>query len=204
MRRFLLVIVLPLFMAACTAESVWAPDEVVQRAAYRDPGPTTITLFTMINNRSNEGAHSAIMVNASQRVIFDPAGSWWHRTVPERNDVLYGITPTMLRFYVDYHARETYHVDVQTIEVSPQVAERALRIVEEYGAVPKAMCGRSTSQVLRQLPGFESIGRSPFPGRIMRAFAQLPGVERNKVYDTDSDDNKALLFRQQSASGTGS
>lgn len=193
MRRLLLSIVLPIALVGCGAENVWAPDDVVQQAIYRHDGPPSITLFTVLNNRTDEGAHAAMMVNASQRVIFDPAGSWWHSRAPERNDVHYGITPKMLEFYKNYHARETFRVDVQTVEVSPEVAELALHLVEEYGAVPKALCGRSVSQVLTRLPGFDPIPRSIFPGAIMRGFEKLDGVERHVVYQTDPDDNKGQL-----------
>ncbi|MHC0054220.1 hypothetical protein [Actibacterium sp. D379-3] len=200
MRRLLICVLFPCLLAACTAVSVWAPEEAVKAAAYRSDTPPSITLYTMVNNRSNEGAHSGLMINASQRVVFDPAGSWWHRTVPERNDVHYGMTPLMEKFYLDYHARETYRVVEQTILVSPEVAEQALAIVEGYGAVPKALCGRSTSGVLRQLPGFSSIPRTFYPGRIMRAFGALPGVTTRIYYDDDSDNNMAVLSSQQSAS----
>jgi len=198
MLRFLILLSLPLFLTAC-AEPVWAPDEAVARAVYREPGPPTITLFTMVSNRNGSGGHSAMMVNASQRVIFDPAGTWWHRLAPERNDVHFGITPVMLGFYIDYHARETYHVVMQTKEVSPEVAERALRLVETNGAVPKAFCGRSVSGVLRQLPGFEKIPRALDPKRIMRAFGKLPDVTTEEVYDNDPDENDDLLHAQQQA-----
>ncbi|WP_341799025.1 hypothetical protein [Rhodovulum bhavnagarense] len=196
LRLFLLVLALPAILAACTAEPVWAPDEAVARATYRSPEPPSITLFTMVSNRSDAGAHSALMINASQRVIFDPAGSWWHRTAPERNDLHYGITPLMLEFYVDYHARETYHVVMQTRQVAPDVAEHALRLVADNGAVGKAMCGRSVSSVLRQVPGFESIPVTFNPKGIMRAFSRLDGVETRKIRDDDPDDHGLLLQEQ--------
>ncbi len=195
-RRLVLSLVVPLLLGACTAESVWAPEEAVQRANYSHSGPTTITLFTMINNRSNQGAHSALMINGSQRVLFDPAGSWWHRAAPERNDLHYGIQPALLKFYVDYHARETFHVVTQTVEVTPEVAEKALQLAKGYGAVPKAFCGRSTSDILGQLPGFEAVGRSFYPGRIMDDFAKVPGVKTQRIYDDDSDNNSAVLSEQ--------
>ncbi|GAA0295782.1 hypothetical protein [Rhodovulum strictum] len=194
-----LLAALLLFLLAGCAEPVWAPDEDVARAAYRHPGPPSITLFTVIANRSDAGAHSALMISASQRVIFDPAGTWWHRTVPERNDVLYGITPTMLDFYIDYHARETYRVITQTVEVSPETAERALRVAEAFGAAPKAMCGRSVSQVLRQVPGFQTIPATVRPRSIMDAFAALPGVRTETIRDDDPDGNSELLKAQHRA-----
>lgn len=199
MRRTLTVLALPVLLAACGAEAVWAPDEAVARAAYRQPGPSSITLMTMVSNRSGAGGHSAVMINASQRVIFDPAGSWWHRAAPERNDVHFGITPQILDFYIDCHARETYHVVIQTVEVSPEAAQRALAIVQSNGAVPKAFCGQSTSNVLRQVPGFESIPATVRPKSIMEAFARLPGVRTEKVFDNDPDANEDLLKAQQRA-----
>lgn len=103
-----------------------ASAEVISSASYRHDGPAALTLYTMINNRSGAGAHSSVMINGSQRVIFDPAGTVRLSAVPERGDVLYGITPQVADFYARAHARETYHVVIQEIDVSPEVAEQAL------------------------------------------------------------------------------
>lgn len=180
------------------AQSVRAPEAAVSAASYRAPGPSTLTLFTMVNNRSNEGAHTALMINdESERVIFDPAGTWWHRTAPERDDVLHGITPQMLEFYIDYHARETYRVEMHTIEVAPEVARQARMAALANGAVPNAMCARATSAVLRQTPGFQTMPATFFPRRLMNAFADLPGVQHQTFRDDDPDENRAVLAAQQ-------
>lgn len=193
-----LVALLPFVLSGCGADNVFAPEEQVRAAVYRDAqSPPSITLFTMINNRSGEGAHSGLLINGSQRVIFDPAGSWWHSRAPERHDVHFGITPTMLDFYIDYHARETFRVEMQTIEVSPEVAELALTRVQQNGAVPKAFCANATSKILQGLPGFESIPVRMYPGKVKTAFAKLPGVTTKVVYDDDADDNKLVLAAQQ-------
>jgi hypothetical protein len=195
--RAFLVLIVPLFLMACGAEPKWADDASVSRAAYVHPGPPTLTLITAINNRSGEGGHSGLMVSGSQRVIFDPAGTWHHPTVPERNDVLYGINPTIYDFYIDYHARETYHVVIQELVVSPQIAAQALMLVQAHGAAPKATCGQSVSGILLQL-GFSQVKRSYFPARIMRDFATIPGVRERKIYDDSPDSNADLLrYRQQ-------
>jgi len=200
MGRLFIWLILPLFLAGCayTAEPIWASDEVVAQAVYREPGPTSLTLFTVINNRSGAGAHAGLMINASQRVMFDPAGTWWNPSVPERNDVHYGITPRVLEYYIDYHTRETFRTVVQTMEVSPEVAEAALRAVQAYGAVPKAQCTVAISAILKGLPGFEEFPRSWFPKVAMRAFEQYPGVTTEVIYDDDADDNSSVLAGQQS------
>jgi len=197
MRKLLLGLMLPILLAACGAEPKWAPDEDVQRVKYSHSGPTSLTLFTVISNRSNGGAHAGLMINGSQRILFDPAGTWWSPSIPERNDVHYGINPRVLSYYIDYHTRETYRTVMQTIEVSPEVAEAAIRAVQAYGAVPKAYCTQSVTTVLKGLPGFEEIKTSFYPKKAMQQFSQIPGVKEHTVYDDDEDDNSGLLREQQ-------
>jgi len=184
-RAFVLALLLPL-LAACGAEAVYAPIEEVNRRAYQAPGPATITLMTAINNRSGAGGHSALMISGSQRVIFDPAGTWWHPTAPERGDVIFGITPTILEFFIDYHARPTYHMVLQEVEVTPAMAERVIQLVQAHGPANKATCGQSVTGILQEA-GFSSIRRSWYPERIMRNFAELPGVTESKVFDDTVD-----------------
>ena len=50
--------------------------------------------------------------------------------------------------------------------------------------------------MLKDIPGLESVGRSYFPGKIMRAFGELPGVVTVVHNDTDADNNQALLTTQ--------
>ena len=128
-RRVFLAATLPVVLTACGADNIWASDEAVRDARYVSATPTSITLFTVIGIPRGEGGHSAVMINGSQRVIYDPAGSWEHPQIPERNDVLYGITDNFKRFYIDYHARETYWVAEDTVFVSREVADAAIRAV---------------------------------------------------------------------------
>jgi len=181
---------LPLALAGCSAASVWAPDDLVARAAYYHDAPPSLTLYTVRNNGDNSGAHTALMINASQRVIFDPAGSFGHASIPERNDVVFGITPQIEAFYTSYHARQSFHVIRQTIAVPSEVAEQALRLALAYGPVSQANCTRATSDILRQLPGFESLRVTWFPGSLMQAVQRLPGVQAEFFYEDDDDDKE--------------
>ncbi len=191
-----------LALVGCGAGADMRPDaspEVISSASYRHPGPTELTLFTMINNRSGAGAHTSLMINGSQRVIFDPAGTVRLSAVPERNDVLYGITPGVADFYARAHARETYHVVIQTVEVSPEVAEQALRLAIGNGPVASAQCALSTAAILRKLPGFQSVGSTWFPKRLMDDFENLPGVRTTKIFENDSDDKSVAIAQYQQA-----
>jgi hypothetical protein len=182
-------------LAGCGADNKWASDAEVTRAAYASNEPPSMTLVTAINNRSGEGAHTALFINGSQRVLWDPAGTWYHRTAPERHDLHYGMTDTLRDFYLDYHARETFHLVLQKVPVSREVADLAIQRFAARGAAPKSYCSKYTSGVLGTIPGFESIPESWFPKTTMQAFAQLPGVTTQRVFDDDADDNKGMLVQ---------
>jgi predicted small lipoprotein YifL len=195
--RFPLIAAALLALAGCGADDVYAPDADVQRAVYVSDEPPSITLFTVIRKSTGEGAHSGLMINGSQRIMLDPAGSWNHPLVPERHDVFFGITPRMKAFYIDYHARETYDVVEQRVPVSPEVAELAIRRALAQGSTPKAFCSTATTAVLRDLPGFEQIPQSMFPGAAMRAFDRIPGVYKKLHHDGDPDNNSGVLLVQK-------
>lgn len=155
----------------------------------------------MLNVGSDNGAHTSLLIDASHRVMFDPAGSFKQSRIPERNDVLFGMSPQIEQFYISYHARSTYYVVGQRIEVAPEVAERALILALSNGAVPKAGCTRATSRLLRQLPGFDGLRQTMFPDKLMQDFATLPGVT-TREYREDDDDDKSIAAAQINAALT--
>lgn len=165
-------------LAGCgsNATPVWAPDDAVEAVRYRAPGPTYLALVTVRNEGDGQGAHTALLISASERVLFDPYGGWTDPFVPERNDVLYGFSPEVEARYLNYQAQDGYYYVRQEIAVSPEVAERALQLAETKGPVGMAMCTRATSDILRQLPGFEAIGSTWFPEHLSNRFSRLPGI----------------------------
>lgn len=193
---------LAVFLAACgAAEPTWAPQNEVQRALYAHDGSPSVVLYTVINNETGAGGHSALMINGSQRVIWDPAGTWWNPASPERNDVHYGITPRMEDIYVDYHARVTWRVVTQEVPVSRSTADQLIAAVEAYGAVPKAQCSASTTKILAANPAFAPyISSTWYPKKLMEQFDAIPGMSKAVVYDDDDDNNQPLL-REQIAAG---
>lgn len=197
MRRFLIALLLPLALAACGADNRWASDEAVRNARFVANEPPSITLFTIVGIPRGDGAHTAMMINGSQRVIFDPAGTWNHPSAPERHDVIYGITPNFKNFFVDYHARETYYVIEDRIEVPLATANAAIRAAEAQGAVNKAFCTQGTSSVLSQTPGFEDVPRTFFPKALREWFIKHPGVVSKEHRDGDPDNNHDVLLRQR-------
>lgn len=194
MKRRFFLLGAPAALAGCAAEPIWAPDNEVNRWRYRHDGPPAITLYTMISNDTDAGAHSGLMINASERILFDPAGSYHYKETPERNDVFFGITERIRDFYERYHSRVTFRVVAQEVIVSPEVAQEIYNRAINFGAVQKANCSRAVSTVLQGLPPFENVGVTYFPKSIMRDFERIPGVKERLIFETD-EDNKDLALK---------
>ena len=113
-------------------------------------------------------------------------GSLRLRAIPERGDVLYGITPVVADFYARAHARSTYHVVSQEIPVSAQEAERLLSRAKSEGPVAAAFCAYATSSLIRQLPGFEDVQVTFFPVNLQEQLEGRAGVVTTRYYENDA------------------
>lgn len=185
--RFAAAGLITLTLAGCVGESIWDSDEAVARATYVPPGPATVTVITSTNTRMDSGAHTGLLIDGAQRLLFDPAGSWFNPGIPERNDVLFGMTPEYLDLYVAFQSNGVFEVTMQTVTVSPEVARQLSQVVQSYGAVPPSQCSRSISRILSTTPGFESIRPSYFPTALLNQMAEIPGVRTTVVAGTLGD-----------------
>jgi hypothetical protein len=84
----------------------------------------------------------------------------------------------------------------QTVIVSPGVAALVAQRAKAYGAVPKAQCAKSVTEILRGVPGFENVRSSWYPNKIMDDFAKIPGVTTRVIRDEDADKNHGVLLVQ--------
>ncbi|WP_247738663.1 hypothetical protein [Shimia sp. R9_2] len=193
--RMMALALLALSLAACTVRNpveTNAPDQEVAAARYAHSGPKQLTLFTMISNDNGSGAHTSLLINASERVAFDPAGSFRTEGITAKNDVVYGMTPYLVDQYTRFHARETFHVVVQTLDVEPEVAELALRKAQSLGPVLESQCALTTSQVLAGLPGFEDAPRTYSPRKLSEYFA-AKGASYDRLFEYDDADKSKVL-----------
>jgi len=186
--RTLLSILLIASLGAC-AERVYAPDEAVAAARYVSPEAPYISLMTMVERDDDEGAHSAILVNGSQVALYDPAGTFKHPELVERNDVFYGITPRWKEVYEWYHARKTTYVVEHRLPVSRAFADQMIARMEAQGPSPKMLCGINTSEILRSFDRFANVPSTYYPDKIMDAFKTIPGVTERRVYQEDTGQN---------------
>jgi len=191
--RLIAALTLCVALAACTGTNPPAADPgAVTRAAYVHDGPPMLTLYTVRATRSDGGAHTGLMVNGSQRVLWDPAGSFVHPDVPEVADVKYGLSPLIERVYIDYHVRPTHYMIVQEMPVSAETAERVLALVRGQGTASRSTCARTTSTILREA-GID-VGVTWFPNALSDDFGALPGVTTRRVDMTNVDTNHNVVF----------
>jgi hypothetical protein len=184
MRKILVGLVFVL--TGCGAVNLpWDSDEEIARAAYHHPGPSTVTLVTDISNQNGHGGHSALLISGTQRTLYDPAGSWYEKSVPERADSFYGMTPAMWTSYTDYHASKPWHVVLQTVVVSRETADSMARLAQSHGASANGLCSINTAQILGKYPQFAALQGGLWPHKTMASFATLPGVKTKRIFQDD-------------------
>ena len=190
--RTIISIISLVVLMACEGSERNAPiasSMDIQAAAYVSPLPASITLMTMVNESGDFGEHSGILINASQQVLYDPAGTFRHSTSPNARDVNYGMHPAMVEYYKSYHARRGYYVVAQEIQVSPEIAELIFQRAVAQGETQKLYCGISISSVLNDLPMFANIPTTFYPEKIMNRFGEVPSVTTTYVYEDDEGQN---------------
>ena len=175
--------------AGCANNSGTAPVEEISAAQFNNPAPASISLLTMVNARSDFGEHSALLINGSQQVIYDPAGTFRHSQLPRRDDMVYGITPRFADYYNSYHARFGFYVKIQTLDISREQADQMIATAQARGHVGKLFCASAVSDVLNDYPQFASIKETLFPGAIMKRVASLEGVNTTFVRENDIGQN---------------
>lgn len=187
--RLVIFLILAGLLAAC-AQEAGAPAADIARARHVSDEAPYIAVVSMVYKRNGRAAHTALVINASEQVLYDPAGTFNHPEMPERGDVHYGATARTIDYYERYHARAAYYVHVQKMQVSAAVAETALRRVQVQGPSPKAFCTNHATAVLRDVPGFETVRSTFYPEILRQQIATFPSVEDRYVRENDRE--KAL------------
>jgi hypothetical protein len=190
MRKALIAAVAGLVLAGCETYQPATPEEVA-RARYVSDEPPSVTLLSMVNTRSGKSAHSALLINGSERVLYDPAGTFQHPELPRRGDIHYGITPRYLDYYERYHARFSHFVHVQTVEVSRATADQVLANAQAEGKTLKMLCAGSVTGALQPVEPFTHVRWTLSPEGVREDFARIAGVVDSYVYEVDVGKNRA-------------
>ena len=146
--RPLLLAVAALGLAGCEIYTPASQAEI-DRARYVSTDLPSVTLMSMVNEKSGKSEHAGILINGSQQVLYDPAGTFTHPDLPRRGDVHYGMTPRYVDYYERYHARFDYFVEAQKIPVSRAAADQLIANAQAEGKTLKAHCALAVADVLR-------------------------------------------------------
>ncbi len=189
MRSALLALLAVLALSGCEFYTPAAPDQIA-RARYVSSDPPSITLMSMVNARSGKSAHTGLLINGSQQVLFDPAGTFTHPDLPRSGDIHYGMTPRFVDYYERYHARFDYFVEAQTVPVTRAEADQILADAQAHGKSMKMTCALSMAEVLHPVPRFADAPSSVYPEALRAYFATQPGVTDHFVYESDVGKNR--------------
>ena len=146
----------------------------------------------MVNTRSGRSAHAGLLINGSQQVLYDPAGTFTHPDLPRRGDVHYGMTPRYVDYYERYHARFDYFVEAQKVPVSRAAADQLIANAQARGQGHEddlRARRRRRAAAGAAVPG--RAARASSPRRCARTSPAMPGVEHSYVYETDIGKNRA-------------
>jgi hypothetical protein len=189
MRRLLPCLTALALLAGCEVYQPASPDEIA-RARYVSSEPPSATLISMVNTRSGRSAHVGLLINGSQQVLYDPAGSFTHPDLPRREDVHYGMTPRYVDYYERYHARFDYFVEAQTVPLTRAQADQLIANAEARGKTMKTQCALAIADVLRPVPPFEGVERDFYPEPLREYFSRMPDVEQHFVRELDIGKNR--------------
>lgn len=189
MRRALAALMVTAALAGCEAYTPASPERIAE-ARYVSPEPPSVTLMSMVNESSGRSEHAGLLINGSQQVLYDPAGTFTHPDLPRAGDIHYGMTPRYVDYYERYHARFGYFVEADKVPVSRAVADQLIASAQAEGQQLKMMCSLAAADVLRTVPEFDGVTKSIFPEGLREDFKRMPGVSTTYVYESDIGQNK--------------
>ena len=190
MLRVLLALIAVTSLGGCEIYRPASFDEIA-RATYVSPEPPSVTLMSMVNRSSGRAAHAGLLINGSEQVLYDPAGTFTHPDLPRRGDVHYGMTPRYVDYYERYHARFDYFVETQKVPVTREEADQLIANAQAQGKTMKMHCALAMADVLQPVAPFQHVRKSYFPEALREDFARIAGVEDSYVYEADIGKNRA-------------
>ncbi|MFT3974302.1 MAG: hypothetical protein QM699_12880 [Amaricoccus sp.] len=196
MRRAIIALAAVSALAGCEVYKPATP-EAIEAARYVSPEPPSVTLMSMVNESSGRSEHAGLLINGSQQVLFDPAGTFTHPDLPRAGDIHYGMTPRYVDYYERYHARFGYFVEADKVPITRAQADQLIANAQAEGQQMKMMCSLATADVLRPVAPFEGVTKSVFPEALRKDFERMPGVGTTFVYENDIGQNKVWEHSDQ-------
>lgn len=172
-------------LAGCAGASDAEFEEISRTIAYRPSGSPSATLITSQEVNGSGEIHAALVVKASQQVIYDPSGSFIDPGTRRIGDALYGVTPEILEKFALHQADRRHNAVLQTASVDPESAETLLQRVRRAGGAFPGFCAATIADVISGVGPFASVRETMWPSDLSEDFASIEGVETRIVTDDD-------------------
>lgn len=170
-------LVLAASLQGCAGALYSNPPDVAKRDSYTAQTAPEIGLVTITHKPTQFMWHSALLINADERILYESGGYWIDSEDRRLGDVHYNLTDARLNDYVARRGNpKVWKVTLHRVDVSPEVAQEAKRRAEENQLVLAGFCAVGVAEVLKDLPGFDHIGHVLLPHDLTPRFDEIPGV----------------------------
>ena len=169
-------------LTACGGVVHGNAPEVAARAHYVHNGPPEIALITIIHKPTDFMWHSALLINADERVLFESGGFWNDPDDHRLNDIVFNMTDERLAKYADHRGNlAVWDIVMHRVPVSAQVAMAAKQRAMGHESVVAGFCAQGVASVLQVVPGLEGLGNVILPHDLVPLMEKMPGVRIERL-----------------------
>ncbi len=161
--------------------------ELRAETSYLPVNAPPSTTLVLAEHKGGSGAvHAALIVTGSERLIYDPSGSFTHPDTRRYGDVVYGASDDIVELFALHNADKNHDAVMRTIALQPEEAETMLDAARTHGGAMPGFCAKSVASVLRSVPRFASMRDTFWPSNVQQDFESIAPVAIRSVTDTDS------------------
>ncbi len=161
--------------------------ELRAETSYLPVNAPPSTTLVLAEHKGGSGAvHAALIVTGSERLIYDPSGSFTHPDTRRYGDVVYGASDEIVELFALHNADRNHDAVMRTIALESDEAEILLNSARTHGGAMPGFCAKSVASVLRSVPRFASMRDTFWPSNVQQDFENVSPVEIRSVSDTDS------------------
>jgi hypothetical protein len=180
-----------LLLAGCGGLDPSADADLLQElraetSYFPDNAPPSATLLLSEHKGGSGAVHAALVITGSERVIYDPSGSFTHPDTRRLGDVVYGASDPVVEMFALHNADKDHDAMMRRIPLSAEEAEQMLARARSRGGAMPGYCAKSVADVMRAAPRFAAMRDTFWPSNVLEDFVQFGPVETRVVSDTDS------------------
>lgn len=172
-----LALCLAISLSGCAGTLYSSPPDVAKRDRHSPEAAPEIALVTVMHKPTRFMWHSALLITADERILYESGGYWIDPENRRLGDVHYNMNDARLRDYVARRGNpKVWEITLHRVAVPKEVAQEAKHRAETNQLVLGGFCAVGVAELLKGLPGFDHIGPVLLPHDLVPRFAEIPGV----------------------------